>query len=66
VSAPIKPRHHYAGKVAVRRALAMARANQLDVGGFDLLPNGTVRIFDRRTGVAIAARDIGKLERISE
>ncbi len=50
-------RPHYAGTVALKRAIAVARAAGLAVGGLDLLPDGTIRLIDRDTAVAIAARE---------
>ncbi len=37
----------YPGKTAIKRAIEAARAAGLDVAGFDLLPNGTIKVFDR-------------------
>lgn len=50
-------RPHYAGKVATRRALAFFREAGLEVGGMDWLPDGTIRLVDRDTAIAISARE---------
>lgn len=49
---------HYAGKVAVRRAIDMARDGGIDVGGIQLPPDGTIFIFDRETATAVALREV--------
>lgn len=38
----------YPGKVAVRNALEWARDMGLDVAGFEMRPDGTVRVLDAR------------------
>ena len=48
----MKPRPNYPGKVAIRQAVERARAVGLDVGGFDLLPDGTIRVLDVRVFAA--------------
>lgn len=57
-ASPVGP--YYAGKVIAKRAVAIARASGIDVGGLELRPDGTVAVFDSRTAVAIASKDIGK------
>lgn len=46
----------YPGKVAIKRAVEAARAAGLDVAGFDILPNGTIKVFDR-TIIAAQPKD---------
>jgi len=41
-----KPR--YAGKVALRQAVNWARELGLDVAGFEMSPDGTIRIMEAR------------------
>ena len=41
-------KHAYAGKVALRRAIEAARANGIDVAGFEVSPDGTIRIVEAR------------------
>ncbi len=38
------PRLHYAGKVAVKRAIATARHAGIDVGALELGGDGTIRV----------------------
>jgi hypothetical protein len=42
------PKPVYPGKVAIRHAIQAARANGIDVAGFEVLPDGTIRIMDAR------------------
>jgi len=39
----------YPGKVAIRHAIEAARRAGVDVGGFEISPDGTIRILDART-----------------
>ena len=48
--ASFKPR--YPGKVALRRAVEAARDCGIDVGGVEVLPDGTIRILDARMTAA--------------
>lgn len=41
-------KNQYPGKVAIRHAVTTARAVGIDVAGFDLLPDGTIRVLDAR------------------
>jgi hypothetical protein len=45
----VKNQSRHAGRVAIRRAVETARAVGLDVAGFDLLPDGAIRILDARS-----------------
>jgi glycosylphosphatidylinositol transamidase (GPIT) subunit GPI8 len=38
----------YPGKVAMRRALQVARDNGIDVAGFEVTPEGVIRIIEAR------------------
>lgn len=38
----------YAGKAAVKRAIEWARELQIDVAGFEMRPDGTIRVLDAR------------------
>jgi hypothetical protein len=38
----------YAGKAAVKRAIDWAREFKIDVAGFELRPDGTIRVLDQR------------------
>lgn len=49
---------YYAGKVALRRAIGMARDAAIEVGGFQLPPDGTIFVFDRETAIAVALREV--------
>ncbi len=51
---------YYAGKVASKRAIDIARSCGIDVGGVELRPDGTIAVFDSRTAIAIASKDIGR------
>jgi hypothetical protein len=62
VRQPGPPKPHYAGKVAIRHAVEAAREAGIAIGGLELGGEGTIRIYDRETAEAIAAKD---LERIS-
>lgn len=56
----IRVRPHYAGKIAVRRAVETAKACGINIGGIDLQPDGTIRLFDHATAIAVALRDLQK------
>lgn len=56
ISKPAKP--HYAGGVAIRKAVKAAREASLDVAGLELGRDGTIRIFDPRVAEWIASKDI--------
>ncbi|MCZ4340143.1 hypothetical protein O4H52_00895 [Sphingomonadaceae bacterium G21617-S1] len=43
-----KPAQGYPGRVAIRRAVETARALGLDVAGFEVSPDGTIRVIDAR------------------
>lgn len=45
----IKPRRAYPRKVEIVRAIEAAKACGLDVAGYDVRPDGTIRVFDVRT-----------------
>ncbi len=51
---------YYAGKVAAKRAVEIARSTGIDVGGIELRPDGTIAVFDSRTAIAIASRDLNR------
>ncbi len=56
-------RKHYAGVVVTKAAIKLARQCDIDVGGFELRPDGTIAVYDSRTAVAIEAMklaDFGK------
>lgn len=58
VRQPGPPRPHYAGKVAIRHAVESARAAGIAIGGLELGPDGTIRLFDQATAIALAAKDL--------
>lgn len=45
--ARVQGKPSYPGKVAIRHAVEAARALGLDVAGFEVSPNGTIRVLDR-------------------
>jgi hypothetical protein len=55
-----KPR--YPGKVAIRHAIETARALGLDVAGFEVSPDGTIRILEARTLPQQPMNDFDRLE----
>ena len=52
----------YAGKVALRHAIEVAKAVGLDVGGFELSPDGTIRILEARSVPKPAASLFDRLD----
>lgn len=48
-AASTRNRSGYPGKVAIRHAIEAAKACGLDVGGYEVAPDGTIRIFDARS-----------------
>lgn len=52
-SSKLKGARAYPGKVAIRHAVEAARALGLDVAGFEVSPDGTIRVIEAR---AIPAR----------
>lgn len=42
------PLDAYAGKVAIRHAVAAARDNGIDVAGIEVSPGGTIRVLEAR------------------
>lgn len=52
----MKARAHYAGRVATRRAIQMARDADIDLGGLDFLPDGTIRLIEKDTFIALTLR----------
>jgi hypothetical protein len=48
MTAPTKTKPAYPGKVAIRHAVEAARALGLDVGGFEVTPEGTIRVLEAR------------------
>jgi hypothetical protein len=54
--ASLKPR--YASPAAVRRYVAAARDMDLDVAGFEVAPDGTIRILDARMLAAKPTKDL--------
>lgn len=53
----------YPGKVAVRQALEWAREFGLDVAGFEIAPDGRVRVLDARAFPAAPEDEFARLER---
>lgn len=54
----------YPGKVAIRHAVEAGRACGIDVGGYDVRPDGTIRVFDiRAVPAAPPADEFEQLER---
>jgi hypothetical protein len=47
VNAPAKIRRAYPRKVEIVRAIEAGRACGLDVGGYEVSPDGTIRILER-------------------
>ncbi len=43
------PKAYRPGKVAIRHAKALAAELGIDPAGLEICPDGTIRIFDRRT-----------------
>lgn len=43
-----KPPRDYAGKVPIRHALEVARDFGIDIAGFEISPDGTIRVLDAR------------------
>lgn len=48
-------RHHYPSKSAIARVVAAAKACGLDVAGFEVCPNGTIRIMEARAVQQVAS-----------
>lgn len=49
MNAPFRqPKPVYPGKVAIRHAIEAARTLGIDVGGFEISPDGTIRVIDAR------------------
>ena len=42
-----KKEDHYPGAVAIKRAVAAAKAAGLNVGGLEICPDGVIRILDK-------------------
>lgn len=38
----------YPSKVVIRQALEAGRAGGLDIAGYEVAPNGVIRVFDKR------------------
>ena len=55
-------RGHYPTKAVVERMLSVARANGLDVVGFEVSPEGVVRVLDKRAIPAAPANDFDRWE----
>ena len=45
----MKPRLAYPTKPAIQRAVEIARSVGLDVGGYEVKPDGTIKVFEVRT-----------------
>lgn len=52
----------YPGKVAIRHAIETARALGLDVAGFEVSPNGMIRILEARATPQQPMNDFDRLE----
>lgn len=53
----------YPGKVVVRNAIEWAREMEIDVAGFEMRPDGTVRVLDARAFPAQPADEFEAWER---
>jgi len=54
----------YATQAKIKRAVKAAKACGIDVGGYDVRPDGTIRVFDIRTMPAPPPTDeFARLER---
>lgn len=51
-------RTNYPGKVAIRRVIETARALDIDVAGFEVSPDGTIRVMDARMAPAPKPTDL--------
>jgi hypothetical protein len=58
MSAVAKIKPAYPGKVAIRHAVEAARALGLDVGGFEVTPEGTIRVLEARALTKQPADDL--------
>lgn len=53
----------YAGKVALKRAIEWAREFEIEVAGFEMRPDGTIRVLDARAFPAQPADEFEAWER---
>ena len=55
-------RPNYPTKAKIRRAVTTARELDLDVAGYEVSPDGTIRVFD----VRIAPRTLDEFEKLEQ
>lgn len=57
-----RPLGAYPGKVAIRRAAEAARTIGLDIGSFQVGPDGTIRFFDIRHQLSVPLDEFEQLD----
>lgn len=60
--ASLRKSRSYPGKVAIRHAVEAARELGLDIAGYELSPDGTIRVFEARANPPKPQTDFDRFE----